>query len=259
MARGQHEGRRVLVTAGAAGIGKAAAEVFLREGARVHICDIDQAALNAFEGGTRLSKSLLDVTDEAAVSALFEKEIAELGGLDVLVNNAGIAGPAGALETLDYREWQRCVSVNIDSQFLFSRAAIPLMKQQESGAIINLSSTAGLFGFPMRSPYAAAKWAVIGLTKTMAMELGPFGIRVNAIAPGSVAGPRMDRVIDATAKAQGVLPEEVRRNFESQVSLRTFVTASDIANMISFACSEAGARISGQVLAVDGHTENLSS
>ncbi|WP_419905934.1 SDR family oxidoreductase [Kiloniella sp.] len=254
---------RVLVTAGAAGIGRATAEAFLQKGARVHICDIDQTALDEFEPqgetGNRLTKTLLNVTDEEGVANLFEEVSKEFGGLDVLVNNAGIAGPAGALETLNYGEWQKCVSVNIDSQFLFSRGAIPMMKEQKSGSIINLSSTAGMFGFPLRTPYAAAKWAVVGLTKSMAMELGPYGIRVNAIAPGSVSGPRMDRVIEATAKAQGLSDDEVRSQFESQVSMRTFVSPEDIANMIVFASSPNGNKISGQVLAVDGHTEGLSS
>jgi len=254
---------RVLVTAGAAGIGRATAEAFLQQGARVHICDIDQAALDSFtprgEALGRLTKSNLDVTDEGGVTNLFEGLSKEFGGLDVLVNNAGIAGPAGEIETLDYAEWQKCISVNIDSQFLFSRAAIPMMKAQKSGSIVNLSSTAGMFGFPLRAPYAAAKWAVIGLTKSMAMELGPYGIRVNAIAPGSVSGPRMDRVIEATATAQGLSNDDVRSQFESQVSMRTFVSPEDIANMIVFSCSPNGNKISGQVLAVDGHTEGLSS
>ncbi|WP_380253005.1 SDR family oxidoreductase [Kiloniella antarctica] len=254
---------RVLVTAGAAGIGRATAEAFLAKGARVHICDIDQTALDGFlpvaSKQGLLSKSLLDVTDEVGITTLFEQLTKEFGRLDVLVNNAGISGPAGALETLNYAEWQKCISVNVDSQFLFSRAAIPMMKTQKSGSIINLSSTAGMFGFPLRTPYAAAKWAVIGLTKSMAMELGPYGIRVNAVAPGSVSGPRMDRVISATAQAQGLSGDEVRSQFEHQVSMRTFVSPEDIANIIVFACSPSGNKISGQVLAVDGHTEGLSS
>ncbi len=254
---------RVLITAGAAGIGRATAEAFLAKGARVHVCDIDQDALDSFvlddEAQGRLTTSLLDVTDEEGVATLFEGVAKEFGGLDVLVNNAGVSGPAGDIETLDYADWQKCISVNIDSQFLFSRGAIPMMKAQKSGSIINLSSTAGMFGFPLRTPYAAAKWAVVGLTKSMAMELGPYGIRVNAIAPGSVSGPRMDRVIDATARAQGVSNDEVRSQFEKQVSMRTFVSPEDIANMIVFACSPGGNKISGQVLAVDGHTEGLSS
>ncbi|KKJ75745.1 3-ketoacyl-ACP reductase [Kiloniella litopenaei] len=257
-------GYRVLVTAGAAGLGRATAEAFLREGAKVHVCDIDSKALDdfSFQGDTQksgeLTKSLLDVTDEKAVKALFSDLEANFNGLDVLVNNAGTAGPTGELETLDYTAWRKCISVNIDSQFLFSKQAIPLMKKQKSGAIFNLSSTAGLFGFPNRAPYAAAKWAVIGITKTMAMELGPYGIRVNAVAPGSVSGSRMDRVIESSALAQDISPELVREQFEKQTSMRTFVLPEDIANTILFAASPKGSKISGQVLTVDGHTEGLS-
>ncbi|KLN59455.1 3-ketoacyl-ACP reductase [Kiloniella spongiae] len=259
------QGYRVLITAGGAGLGRATAEAFLREGADVHVCDIDQKALDDFpfekssETVGQLTKSLLDVTDEQGVKALFAELKATFNGLDVLVNNAGIAGPTGELETLDYGAWQKCISVNIDSQFLFSREAIPLMKKQKSGSIFNLSSTGGLFGFPYRTPYAAAKWAVVGITKTMAMELGPYGIRVNAIAPGSVSGPRMDRVIEASAQAQNISADVVRGQFEKQTSMRTFVSPLDIANMILFASSPKGNKISGQVLTVDGHTEGLSA
>ncbi|WP_085902838.1 SDR family oxidoreductase [Kiloniella majae] len=258
------QGYRVLITAGAAGLGRATAEAFLREGANVHVCDIDQKTLDEFsfkndrESAGKLTKSHLDVTDEKGVQALFSDLNANFTGLDVLVNNAGTAGPAGELETLDYSAWQKCISVNIDSQFLFSREAIPLMKKQKSGAIFNLSSTGGLFGFPYRAPYAAAKWAVVGITKTMAMELGPYGIRVNAVAPGSVSGPRMERVIEASAQAQNIAPDVVRGQFEKQTSMRTFVSPENIANMILFASSPKGSKISGQVLTVDGHTEGLS-
>ncbi|WP_417455529.1 SDR family oxidoreductase [Kiloniella sp.] len=257
-------GYRVLITAGGAGLGRAMAEAFLCEGADVHICDIDQEALDSFcfEGRSEkigtLTKSLLDVTDEQGVKSLFDDLKANFNGLDVLVNNVGTAGQTGELENLDYGAWQKCISVNIDSQFLFSREAIPVMKKQKSGAIFNLSSTGGLFGFPYRTPYAAAKWAVVGITKTMAMELGPFGIRVNAVAPGSVSGSRMDRVIEASAQSQGVSVDVVREQFEKQTSMRTFVSPEDIANMILFASSPKGSKISGQILTVDGHTEGLS-
>ena len=257
-------GCRVLITAGGAGLGRATAEAFLREGANVHVCDIDQSALDGFSfvdssgKAGKLTKSVVDVTDEPGVKTLFADLLADYNGLDVLVNNAGTAGQTGELEKLDYDAWQKCISVNIDSQFLFSREAIPVMKKQKSGAIFNLSSTGGLFGFPYRTPYAAAKWAVVGITKTMAMELGPFGIRVNAVAPGSVSGPRMDRVIDASAQTQGVSVDVVREQFEKQTSMRTFVSPEDIANMILFASSPKGNKISGQILTVDGHTEGLS-
>jgi NAD(P)-dependent dehydrogenase (short-subunit alcohol dehydrogenase family) len=176
----------------------------------------------------------------------------------VLVNNAGSSGPTGPVESLDYADWRRTIEVNLDSQFLCTKQAVPMLREAGGGSIVNISSSAGLRGYPMRTPYAAAKWGVIGLTKTLAMELGPEGIRVNAICPGSVAGDRIDRVIEAAAEARGVGAETVRQGYLRQVSMRTFVSAEDVAELALFLCSEAGARISGQALAVDGHTEGLS-
>jgi len=254
------DGKRALVTAGAAGIGRAIVESFVAAGARVHICDIDDAQLEAARTALPgLGTTLADVADAAAVDRLFDDVAGTMGGLDILVNNAGIAGPTAPAEEITPEDWRRTIAVDLDGAFHCARRAIPLLKQAGGGAIVNIASTAGLFGFPNRSPYAAAKWGIIGLTRTLAMELGPFRIRVNAICPGSVDGPRMDRVIAADAAARGLDPAEVRKAYVSQVSLRTFVDAVDIANMALFVCSDAGAKISGQALAVDGHTETLTS
>ena len=251
-------GKRVLVTAAASGIGKVVVERFLADGAAVHICDLDSDALEQFaKDRTGLGTTVADVSSEDDVDRLFKEAVTHLGGLDILVNNAGIAGPAGPIETLGYDDWRRTLAVNLDGTFLCSQRAVPLLKESGSGSIINMSSTAGLFGYPRRSPYASAKWAIIGLTKTLAMELGPFGVRVNAICPGAVSGDRIDRVIEATAATRGVGTDEVRENYVRQTSLRTFVDPEDVAATILFLCSEAGARISGQALAVDGHTEGL--
>ena len=246
---------RVLITAGARGIGRTVAEAFVASGARVHVCDLDETALADLEGVTT---SVADVSTPEAVDHLFEDALQELSGLDVLVNNVGIAGPTARVEAIEPDAWARTIDVNVNSAFYCSRLAIPLLKEAGGGSIVNMSSTAGLFGFPMRSPYAASKWALIGLTKTMAMELGAFGIRVNAICPGGVTGGRMDRVISEQAKTLGASEEDVRESFVKQVSMRTFVDADDIASMILFLCSDAGAKISGQALAIDGHTEGLS-
>ena len=254
------DGKRAVVTAGAAGIGRAIVDSFVAAGARVHICDVDEALLEAARAALPgLGATLADVADARAVDRLFDDVIDELGGLDILVNNAGIAGPTAPAEDISPEDWRRTIAVDLDGAFLCARRAIPLLKSAGGGAIVNIASTAGLFGFPSRSPYAAAKWGVIGLTKTLAMELGPFGIRVNAICPGSVDGPRMDRVVAADAAARGLDPAEVRKAYVAQVSMRTFVDVADIANMALFVCSAAGARISGQALAVDGHTETLTS
>ena len=252
------QGLRVLVTAGASGIGLAAARAFAQEGARVLVCDIDRAALAAVAtSDPSLGQVVCDVADSAAVDRLFEAATSVLGGLDALVNNAGIAGPTAACEDVTEADWERTLAVNLTSQFLCARRAIPLLKSSANASIANLSSAAGRFGFPLRTPYAAAKWGVIGLTKSLAIELGAFGVRVNAICPGSVAGPRIDRVFARKAEARGVAPDVVRDEALARTSLRRLVTADDIANAIVFLASPRGVNISGQALPVDADTHAL--
>jgi len=249
----------VLVTAGGAGIGRTIAGAFLAEGASVWICDVDPDALaEAGSAHPELGTSSTDVADPSQVDAMFEAIERTLGGLDILVNNAGTAGPTGRVETLDPADWRRCVAVNLDGAFLCVRRAVPLLKAAGGGTVINISSTAGLMGYPLRTPYAAAKWAVIGLTKSLAIELGPYGIRVNALCPGAVEGARMARAIRAEAAVRGVNEEEVRQTYIRTTSLRCFVAPDDVAAMVLFLCSDLGANVSGQAIAVDGHTESLS-
>jgi NAD(P)-dependent dehydrogenase (short-subunit alcohol dehydrogenase family) len=251
--------KRVLVTAGGAGIGRAIAAAFLAQGSRVWICDIDPEALAETRGAhPELGASRTDVADEGAVDATFEAIEQAFGGLDFLVNNAGIAGPTAPIEMLDPAACQRCVAVNLDGAFLCARHAVPLLKAAGGGAVINISSTAGLMGYPLRTPYASAKWAIIGLTRSLALEVSPYGIRVNAICPGSVEGARMARVIRAEAAARGVSEEEVRHAYVRTTSLCSFIPPEQIATMALFLCSDLGASISGQALAVDGNTEMLS-
>ena len=177
--------------------------------------------------------------------------------IDALINNVGIAGPTGVMEDLSIDDWKQTIDINLNSHFYFTKFAIPLLKKNQGGSIINLSSTAGLFGFPLRTPYAASKWAIIGVTKSLAMELGKFNIRVNAICPGSVSGDRIDRVIAAKASSLGINEKELREDFEGMVSLKTFVDKEDIANMATFLVSEEAKRVSGQIMTVDGHTERM--
>jgi NAD(P)-dependent dehydrogenase (short-subunit alcohol dehydrogenase family) len=251
---------RVIITAGGAGIGRATARAFHAAGAQVHICDVDAAALaDAQAELPGLGVSEADVSDPNQVDRLFDAALNALGGLDVLVNNAGISGPTALLEDCEPAEWRRTLAINLDGQFYCLRRAIPALKAAGGGAIVNIASTAGLYGYPRRGPYVASKWAVVGLTKSLAIELGPSGIRVNAICPGSIDGPRMDRVIAAEAAATGASEEEVRRAYVWNSSMRCFIDAEDIANMAVFLCSPAGAKVSGQALAVDGHTESLAN
>ena len=249
-----------LVTAGANGIGRAIAQRFLRQGLRVHVCDIDRTAIDDFlRANPAASASEADVSRVEQVDALFEDIRRHYGRLDVLVNNAGISGPTARVEDVSPEDWDRTVAVDLNGQFYVTRLAVPMLKQAGAGSIINISSSAAFFGFPMRSPYTACKWAMIGFTKTLAMELGAFKIRVNAICPGGVRGARIDTVIARDAATRGKSVEEIRALWTRQTSLRTFVDADDIAAMAWFLASEEGRYVTGQALGVDGHTESLSS
>jgi NAD(P)-dependent dehydrogenase (short-subunit alcohol dehydrogenase family) len=253
-----HSDQRVLVTAGGSGIGRVTAKAFAEAGARVFICDTDRSVLErTLTEVPGLAGTVADVSDEGEVAELFAAAFAHLGGLDVLVNMAGTAGPTASLENVSLADWRRCLAVNLDGAFLCAKAAIPHLKRNATASIVNMSSNAGLFGFPRRSPYAAAKWAIRGLTRTLAQELGPSGIRVNCICPGAVEGDRIDRVIAAEALKTNRSPDEVRAQYMSRSSLRQMIKPDDIAAMILFLTSPQGARISGQEIAIDGHTETL--
>lgn len=253
-------GQRVLVTAGAAGIGRAIAETLLKAGARLHICDVDAKALaEARKAMPGIGATLCDVADAAQVDQLFAEARATLGGLDALINNAGIAGPTAPVEEIEPKDWQRTLDINLTGQFLCARRAVPMLKAAGGGSIVMMSSAAGRFGYPLRTPYSASKWATIGLTESWAMELGPSRIRVNAICPGIVEGPRIDKVIGAKAEARGVSFEQMRENYLNLSSLHTMVSAQDIANMVLYLLSDAGRTISGQALSIDGNLESLKA
>lgn len=249
------DGRRVAVTAGAAGIGRAVVGALHDAGARIHACDVDSAALNNlprdFPGVTT---SLCDVSDPAAVDRFFADVETALGGLDALVNNAGIPGPTAPIESVDVEAWQRTLAVNLSGQFYCARRAAPLLKAAGGGAIVNMSSAAGRFGYPLRAPYAASKWGVVGLSHTLAAELGPYGIRSNAILPGPVAGPRIDGVIRAKAQSRGVDFETMRDCYLDMTAMRAFVSAEDVAGLVVYLISDAGRLVSGQAIGVDADT-----
>ena len=250
----------VLISGAASGIGRKVAEAFLGQGANVHICDSSADMIAEFVAANPTATATqADVSIVVDVDRVFADLKQHYGTLNTLINNAGIAGPTATVDNIDPADWDQCVAVDLSSAFYMTRRAVPLLKAAGGGSIVNVASTAGLFGVPMRSPYAASKWGLIGLTKTWAMELGPDNIRVNAVCPGCVSGPRIESVIDADAKKRGVSPDEIRNVYLRQSSMRSFVSPEEIADTILFLASNKASRISGQALAIDGHTETLAN
>ena len=255
---GLKPGLRVVISAGASGIGRAISDMLIQHGAKVHICDISDAFIADFKqahpghGSTKA-----DVSKEADVERFFTEAKASLGGLDALINNAGIAGPTGGIDEISPDDWRRCIDIDLTGQFLCARLAVPMIRAAGGGAIVTMSSAAGRHGYAFRTPYAAAKWGIIGLTQSLAKELGPHNIRVNAVLPGIVEGPRMFKVIEDRAKQVGVSYAEMEKRYLERVSLRRMVTPHDVAAMVLFLLSPMGENISGQSLSVDGNVETL--
>jgi NAD(P)-dependent dehydrogenase (short-subunit alcohol dehydrogenase family) len=252
------KGLRVIVTAGAAGIGREVARAFLHEGARVHICDIDRAALaEVAASDPKLKTAFCDVSDRAAVTAFIDGAADALGGLDCLINNAGIAGPTGRVDEIPPEEWDHTLAVNITGQFNCVRAALRHLVKSGNPSIINLSSVAGRLGFPLRTPYAASKWAVVGFTKSLATELGPFKIRVNAIQPGAVEGDRIRRVFAAKAQVRGASLQAMQEQALSHASIKEMIAPHQLADMMVFLASPRGRTISGQAISICGDVQSL--
>jgi NAD(P)-dependent dehydrogenase (short-subunit alcohol dehydrogenase family) len=251
-------GLKILVTGAAAGIGAIIAKAFDEIGARVYVCDIEPSAVSRFQAANPgIGAAVANVADRDSVDRFIDLAASALGGLDVLVNNAGIAGPAGAVEAIAPDDWDRTIATNLNSQFYVLRRAVPILKQSASPGIIAMSSVAGRLGYALRTPYASTKWAIVGLVKSLAIELGRDNVRVNAILPGVVAGPRMQRVIEDRAQALGLSAEEVKGEYLKKISLGRMVTEEDVAALALFLCSPAARNITGQAISVDGNVEYL--
>jgi NAD(P)-dependent dehydrogenase (short-subunit alcohol dehydrogenase family) len=249
-------GRRVLITAGAGGIGLAIAKAFVAEGAKVHICDIDREALRVVtEAEPSITSTICDVSDRSAVERLVSEAAGTLGGIDALVNNAGISGPTAPLETMDPDAWEAVLRVNLTGTFNVTRLAIPYLKQSGNGAIIMMSSLAGKFGYRNRSPYSTTKWGLIGLTRTLSLELGDAGVRVNAILPGAVEGERIQQVFEGRARVSGKSLDEVAAEALANQSIKRFVDPEYIAALAVFLASDRGRSISGQAISIDGDSQ----
>ena len=249
---------RVMVTAGAGGIGLEVARAFVREGARVHVCDVDAPALARLAStDPALTCTVCDVSSREEVARFFDEGLAKLGGLDCFVNNAGIAGPTGRVEEIDPREWDRCIAIDLTGQFNCVRLAVPHLRRSKNASIMNVSSLAGRLGFAQRTPYASAKWGVVGFSRSLAVELGPDNIRVNALLPGVISGDRQKRVLTDKARARGITFEEMEKLVFSYTSLKEYVTPQQLADLVVFVASPRGKMISGQALSVCGDTNML--
>lgn len=255
---GIEPGLRVVITAGAAGIGRSIADAFDTIGAKIHVCDISQEALDTCKKDhPDWGYTLCNVADKTQVKTLFKEAENHLGGLDVLVNNAGIAGPTGSVDSINPDEWDQTININLNGQFYATHYAVPLLKKSENASIICISSVAGRLAYANRTPYAATKWAIRGLAESLAYELGPHDIRVNSILPGIVEGPRIDNVIRARAENDNVSFDEMAQTYKDMASLKRMVTAEDVANQVLFLCAPTGKNISGQSISVDGHVRAL--
>src|SRR3954452_23139533 len=251
--------QRVLVTAGASGIGREIVRAFAANGASVFVCDIDAKALNVLAGEiTGLKIGICDVSKRADIERMVAECAQALAGLDVLVNNAGISGPTAPVENMDPDEWERVMQVDLTGTFNVTRLAIPHLKKSQAGVIINMSSVAGRFGYANRSPYCTAKWGLIGFTKTLSIELGEYGIRANAILPGAVDGPRIQRVFEGRAKQSGQSLDEIKREALEVQSIKRLVDPRDIAALTVFLASDAAKSISGQMLPIDNDMQQAS-
>ncbi len=255
------QNKKIIISAGASGIGWATAKICLSRGAHVFLCDIDSKSLKKIQkhplNNKRIFSYECDASNEYEVSIFFDQVKKKTKKIDALINNVGVAGPTGTIEKLNSEDWEETLKINVISHFYFTKLAIPMLKKNKGGSIINISSGAGIMGFPLRSPYAASKWAIIGVTKTLAMELGKYKIRVNAICPGTIKGKRMVKVIKDKAKFLKVSKKLIEKDFISMASMNCWIYEEDIGKMCSFLISKDGEKISGQAIPIDGNATRM--
>ena len=242
--------KKVIISAGASGIGWATAKVCLDKGAIVFICDVDKKHLLKAKKHKLNKKKLFvyecDASDENKVKELFTQINKKTKKIDCLVNNVGVAGPTGTIEKLKSEDWENTLKVNVISHFYFTKLAIPMLKKNKGGSIINLSSGAGIMGFPLRSPYAASKWAIVGVTKTLAMELGKYKIRVNAICIGLIKSAQWER------KAHNSNVDTLYKELSKKVPMGKVGEEIDFANLVAFLSSDRSSFITGTAINLDG-------
>ena len=240
-----------VVTASASGIGRESARALARDGYRVIVSDVDIDRGEATAAEIKAEFRACDVRKPDQIDALFSG----LGTIAVLVNNAGIAGPTAPLTEIDLATWNDSININLTAMFLTCRIAVPGMVTAGKGTIVNMSSVAGKIGYPNRSPYCATKWGVLGLTASLAREVGRHGVTVNAILPGAVRGDRIERVIAAHARAENIGIEQAERYYLARQATEAFIEPQEIAEMISYLCTPAARSITGQFIGVNGGFE----
>lgn len=251
-------GARVLVTGGATGIGRHIAEAFCDAGASVYVCDVTEQNLAKLAAARpSIKTSVTDVSDQKALDVMFADIGARLGGLDVIVNNAGISGPNAAIESVKADEWERVFAVNMHGTFYCSQRAIPMLKRAGGGSIINISSVAGRLPYPYRSPYSSSKFALVGFTMCLALELGAYNIRANAILPGIVRGDRWFGNAARRAARDGVTVEEVAAASLTRVATGHMIEPEEVADTAIFLASKMGRNITGQSISVCGYLQSL--
>jgi len=248
--------QKVVVTAGASGIGLAIAQKFLSLGAKVFICDVMQETLDkALSENPGIQGSLADVGNPQQVEAFFANAITTMGGIDVLINNAGIGGPRSAVEDIEYADWDDCIRINLSGMFYCAKQVIPIMKAQSAGCIINISTGSAKTGLPYRLPYVASKVGVLGLSHNLARELGKYNIRCNTILPGLMDNQRGRGLVEKAATEKQVSVEEAEQEYLKYISLRTWIQPSEIAEAACFLASRSARHITAQEIAVDGNIE----
>ena len=251
--------RSVLITAGASGIGREFVRAFSASGDKIFVCDIDAGALKLLKDEIpAIATHVCDLAKRTEIETMVTEGVRMLGGFDILINNAGIAGPTAPVDEIDPAEWDKVMQIDLTATFDVTRLLVPYLKKSGAGSIINMSSMAGRFGYENRSPYSTAKWGIIGFTKTLSIELGKYGIRVNAILPGPVEGERMDRVLEGRAKISGRSVQEEKQNALSLQSIKQFVDPRDIAALAVFLASDNAKMISGQLFPIDGDIQKAS-
>ncbi len=249
-------GKRVLVTAGGSGIGRAIVDRFIAAGAHVHTCDVQKDFLKeVVSTNERVTASLADVGVPGEVETLVADAVDAMGGVDVLINNAGIGGPTAALEDISYADWDRTIGVNLNGMFYCIKNVAPHMKAQESGCIVNISTASAKVALPQRSPYVASKVGVLGLTHTVAREYGPFGIRCNAILPGLIDNERGRGIVARQAVERGISVDEREAEFLEFISLKCWIDPAEVGDLAVFLASDAGRHITAQEIGMDGNVE----